>query len=112
MAYYYQYTPYATCMCAPTIPGVAINYLDTIPNLSPQERAILNQVKHSNDPRARKYGFNPYGGPVDHSAEALADMSKIVYNHKKHRDQKKLVVENINRIHMIIVTMSFFINMY
>jgi hypothetical protein len=64
-------------MVDPTLPGVAIRLING-GGLSPQDQRTLQQIKHANDNTQNiSWGFNPYAGPVDHSAKALKVMGDI-----------------------------------
>ena len=49
--------------------------------MTPQERKIVQQVKHSNDDK--QIGPNPYFGPDDRSVEANTVLDKIIRSSKK-----------------------------
>jgi hypothetical protein len=66
------------CYVSPTIPGVAIEGLNTLPGLSREDRATLQQIKHANDPNPNpSWGYNPYWGQQDMSAAALAQLGQL-----------------------------------
>ena len=68
---------------APTVPGVALGMLNTIPGLTSMEKTTLQQIKHGNDPSLNPgWGPNPYWGPTDMTAEALGALGGIAKNHK------------------------------
>lgn len=55
-------------------------------NLSPSERAMLNQIIHNDEPVSRKGAPNPYGGPENKNKEAGEAINKILANHGKNME--------------------------
>ncbi len=47
------------------------------PLASGPDRAILQQIKHANDPPARGHGPNPFGGDKSHAAKAFSEIQRI-----------------------------------
>ena len=73
-----------SCSTGPTVPGVAIDMINTTSGLTPEEKSTLMKVKHSNDPILNtRWGPNEYWGQTDMNGEALDALSKIAKNHKK-----------------------------
>ena len=79
----------AICDTKVTGDAAMVRSLDNVGgiNLSRDERAMVNQMIHNDEPISRNGNSNPYYGPTDTSNLARNDLNGILANHDTNMDQ-------------------------